>query len=79
MQIGRHVRRLERAQLAAEQQKQKNEDGLPGVSTDDGVDQNFDARYQISDSRNDPVNIYTYVYANPDDPALSVCLLVGGV
>jgi len=79
MQIGRHVQRLERAQLAAEQQRQKNKDETPGVSTDDSIDQNLDVRYQILDSRNDPVDIYAYVCANLGDPALSVCLPVGDV
>jgi hypothetical protein len=39
---------------------------------DDSVEINLDARYQISNTRNDPFDIYASVYANKDDPAFSV-------
>ena len=64
-QIGKRVRQLEQAQVAAEQRKIKN-------SMDDIIEINLDTRYQVSNSRNDPINIYAYVYANRGDPAFSV-------
>ena len=67
-QIGQHVRRLERAQRAADQNKADNSDDLngPGMMVQD-------IHHQISKSRNDPLNIYSYVRANEGDPALMVC------
>ena len=72
MQIGRRVRRLERAQLSTEQQKVKEQSEIP---RDDNLGPNLDEHYQISNARNDPVNIYTYIYANRNDPAFTVCSL----
>ena len=40
---------------------------------DKHLEQDLDGRYQISNSRNDPINIYTYVHAHQDDPAFTVC------
>jgi hypothetical protein len=68
-QIGRHVRRLEQAQVAEEQLKMKT-----GIDDSIGLEINLDARYQISYSRNDPVDVYAYVHANKGDPAFSVCV-----
>ena len=79
MQIGRHVQRLECAQLVAERQKLKSKDETLGISTDDSIDEDLDIHYQISNTRRDPVNIYTYVRANTEDPAFSVHLSVGNV
>lgn len=73
MQIGRRIRWLERAQLAAEQQKMKAWSEMPGLSMDDNLDPNLDEHYQILNSQNDPVNIYTYIYANRNDPAFTIC------
>jgi hypothetical protein len=42
MQIGRHVQRLEHAQLAAERQKLKCKDEMLGISTDDSIDEDLD-------------------------------------
>jgi len=64
---------LEHAQLATEQQKMKAQSEMPGVSMDDNLDLNLDEHYQISNSRNDLVNIYTYIYANRNDPAFTIC------
>jgi len=63
-QIGRHVRRLERAQRATDQNN----------ISDDLNEGNMvqDVHYQISKSRNDPLNIYCYVRANEGDPAFIV-------
>ena len=66
-QIRRHVRRLEQAQVAEEQLKMKT-----GIDDSISSEINLDARYQISYSRNDPVDVYTYVHANKGDPAFSV-------
>ena len=78
-QIGRHVRRLERAQLAAEQEELKRCSETQGIGSDDLediLDMNLDACYQISNSRKDHLNIYSYVRENARDPAFSVCILV---
>jgi len=72
-QIGRHMRRLEQAQLAAERHKLKGSSGAQDVN--EFLDQDLETRYQVSHSRNDPVNIYTYIRANRDDPAFNVCPL----
>jgi hypothetical protein len=36
------------------------------------MEQDSDAHHQISKSRNEPLNIYSYVYANRGDPAFVV-------
>jgi len=41
------------------------------------MEQESDAHHQISKSRNDPLNIYSYVYANQGDPAFVVCYMFG--
>jgi len=61
---------MEQAQLAMEQQDTNAQD----VDADDGMELNPDARYQISNTRNDAVDLYTYVRENIDDPALSVSI-----
>ena len=77
MQIGKWVSQIEQAQLATEQQKQKAQHEAQEVGTDDSMELNPGAHYQISNTRNDPVDIYTYVHENQDDPAFSVCLSFG--
>ena len=67
-QIGRHVRRLERAQHAAEQNKTNVRDDF----NEGMMVPNSDVHHQISKSRNDPLNIYSYVHANQGDPAFTV-------
>jgi hypothetical protein len=39
----------------------------------DYIDHDMDKHYQISKSRRDPVNIYSYVLANNTDPSFKVC------
>lgn len=40
---------------------------------DGNTELNLDVRYQVSSTRNDPVNLYAYVRDNRDDPAFKVC------
>ena len=68
-QIGRHVRRLEHAQHAAAEQNKLDISEFLNEST--GLDP--DVHHHISKSQKDPVNIYSYVYANRGDPAFMVC------
>ena len=72
MQIGKRVSRIEQAQLATEQQKRVAQQEVQGVGTDDNMELNPGAHYQISNTRNDPVDLYTYVRENQDNPAFSV-------
>jgi hypothetical protein len=39
---------------------------------DDNTELNLDVRYQVSSTRNDPVDLYAYVRDNRDDPAFGV-------
>ena len=64
-QIGWHVRQLEHAQCAADQNKANVSDDLNGMMV-----QNI--HHQISKSQNDPLNIYSYVRVNEGDPAFMV-------
>ncbi len=64
-QIGQHVRQLERAQCAADQNKANVSDDLNGMMVQD-------VHHQISKSWNYPLNIYSYVHANEGDPAFMV-------
>ncbi|KAF8955098.1 hypothetical protein BDZ97DRAFT_1675233, partial [Flammula alnicola] len=69
-QIGKRVRRLERAQLAAQRRQMKKKSKSINVQEDqDPIERNLDERYQISRSKNDPIDIYSYVRANQNDPA----------
>jgi hypothetical protein len=76
MQLGRRVRRLERAQLAADRQRIKKQTEMRDVNidSDEHMGMNLDARYEVPYSRNDPVNIYSFVHAHHGDPAITVCL-----
>jgi len=76
MQIGRRVRRLERAQVAADRQTIKTRTEMPDVNieSDEGMGTNLDARYEVPNSRTDPVNIYSFVRAHRGDPAIRVRL-----
>jgi len=71
-QIGRHVLRLEHAQLAAERKRSKTQT----ATVDDNIDLDLDKHYQISKMRKDAVNLYSYIYANPGDPAFDVCFCI---
>lgn len=76
MQLGRRVRRLERAQLAADRQRIKKRTEIPDTNkaSDEGMDMNLDARYEVPNSRNNPVNMYSFVREHQGDPAITVCL-----
>ena len=67
-QIGQHVLRLEHAQRAAEREQSKTQT----ASVDDDIDVDLDKHYQISKTRKNTVDIYSYIYANPGDPAFDV-------
>ena len=68
------MRRLERAQLA-EERHTKNK-SWETASVNDNIDHDLEKRYQISKSRKDTVNLYTYIYHNECDPAFKVGLRV---
>lgn len=71
MQIGKRIRRLERAQLSAERQRKKRRPG-PDIDIQEGMRMNLDARYEVPLYRNDPVNIYNFVRTHQGDPAIKV-------
>jgi hypothetical protein len=73
MQIGNRVRRLERARLAADRKRIKRLSDMP--VSDEHTDMNLETRYELPNSRNNPVNIYNFVRAHHGDPATAaVCL-----
>jgi len=72
MQIGKRVRRLEKAQLAAGRQKLKDNSEPNQINDDEGLEKDLDIRYQISHSKNDPVDICSYIRTNQGDPAFKV-------
>jgi len=61
-QIGQHIRQVERAQKRAKME-------TINLNIDDTMEQDLDVRYQLSNSRKHPVNIYTYICGNQHDPA----------
>jgi len=71
-QIGWHVLWLEHAQLATEREQSKTQT----ASVDDNIDIDLDKHYQISKTQKDAMNIYSYIYANPGDPAFDVCFCI---
>jgi len=76
MQIGKRVQRLERAQLAAERQKLKGKSRPNLINHEEVLEKDLDVRYQISHSKNDPVDIWSYIRTNQGDPAFKVGLSV---
>ena len=70
-QIGQRVRRLEQAQLAADHHQLKTQSERQGVSVKENTDlsQYLEKRYHMSNSCNDPINLYSYVHENHADPA----------
>jgi hypothetical protein len=44
-----------------------------GKSLNEDMEQDMNVHHHISKSQKDPVNIYSYVYANRGDPAFMVC------
>jgi len=68
-QIGRHVLQLKHAQVSTEHEQSKTQT----ASIDDNIEIDLDKHYQISKTRKDTMDIYSYIYANPSDPAFHVC------
>jgi hypothetical protein len=74
MQIGRRVRRLERARLAAHRQRMgDSEMSNINVDSDAGMGINPDARYEVPNFQRDAFNIYSFLHAHKGDPAITVC------
>jgi hypothetical protein len=44
-----------------------------GKSLNEDMEQDMNVHHHITKSRKDPVNFYSYVYANRGDPAFLVC------
>ena len=63
---------LKHAQLATEHEQSKTQT----TSIDDNIDIDLDKYYQISKTQKDGVNIYSYIYANPSDPAFDICFCI---
>ena len=74
MQIGKRIRRLERAQHAAEYQRMKSRSEIPDVNRHEGMHMNLDARYEIPIARNNHINIYNFLRTHRGDPAITVSL-----
>ncbi len=72
MQIGKRVQRLERAQLAAKHRKLKEKSRPNLINDEEILEKDLDVRYQISRSKNDPVDIWSYIRTNQGDPAFKV-------
>ena len=72
-QIGQRVRRIERAQLAADRHQLKTQSASEGqgISIEENTDQDLDKRYHMSSSRKDPLNLYSFVRENQGDPAFN--------
>jgi hypothetical protein len=76
-QIGKRVRRLEKAQLAAGRRQLKEKSKHNQINDDEGLEKDLDIRYQISHSKNDPVDIRSYIRMNQGDPAFKVSFECG--
>ena len=74
MQIGKRIRRLERAQHAAEHRRKKCRSEISDINIHGGMHMNLDARYEIPISRNNLVNIYNFLREHRGDPAITVGL-----
>ena len=76
-QIGKRIRRLERAQLSSKLQrmKMKGRSKVPDIDIDEGMHMNLDTRYKVPNSWKDTVNIYNFVRTHREDPAITVSLL----
>lgn len=76
-QIGKHVWRLEKAQLAAGCRKLKEKAKHNQINDDEGLKKDLDIRYQILHSKNDPVDICSYIQTNQGNPVFKVsyCLI----
>ena len=72
MQISKHVQCLEWAQLAPEHQKLKEKSRPNLINDEEVLEKDLDVRYQISHSKNDPVDIWSYIRTNQGDSAFKV-------
>ena len=72
------MKRVERAQLAADWQRLSKQSETQHISDhdDDNIGQDMEIHHKISKSRKDAVSIYSYVCENHGDPAFKVCLHV---
>jgi len=70
-QIAQCMRWLEQAQLAANRHRLKMQSETQGVSIEENMDpsQYLEKQYHMSNSQNDPVNLYSYIHKNQADPA----------
>ncbi|KAG5634841.1 hypothetical protein H0H81_000543 [Sphagnurus paluster] len=69
-QIAKHVHRIENARRACEVRKLRTQaHGNIGEMDPDTTSKNMDLRYTISHSKNRPINIFSRLRGNPDDPA----------
>ena len=78
-QIGQHIQRLERANIADPEHLKKRmpSELWSSISNDPvEVDQNhgLDVRYRISNSCNDSINMYSFLYAYEGNPGFDVSL-----
>ena len=68
-QIGQRVRRLERAQLAADRHRLNTQSERRGIGVREHIDHDLEKRYYISNSWNNPVNLYLLVHKHQGDLA----------
>ena len=74
VQIGKHIRQLERAQHAAELQRMKCRSEMPAIDIHEGMRMDLDTCYEIPITRNKSVNIYNFLRVHHGDPAITVSL-----
>jgi len=70
-QIGQCVRQLEHAQLVADHDWLKTESKMWGVSVREQIDQDLEKCYHLSNSWNNPINLYSFIHKNQGDPAFN--------
>jgi hypothetical protein len=44
---------------------------MQGVSVREQIDQDLEKRYHLSNSRNDPINLYSFIHKNQGNPAFN--------
>jgi hypothetical protein len=75
-QIAKRVRRLERANLALDRKRLQNcsQQNLKATEQEDiSTGGDPDLRYHISESKNNPQDIFSTIRSNRGDPAFNVC------
>lgn len=72
MQIGKRVQLLERAHLAAKRWKLKKKSRSNLINDEEALEKDLYVRYQILHSKNDPVDIWSYIRTNQVDPAFKL-------